>query len=322
VFKQRLRSRLGLRFLACAVFLTAVPAAEAANPFGGARLWVDPGSNAAADAARLRHSDPVAARLLRRIADRPQAIWLGDWTRDPRAEVARQTRRITAAKALPLFVAYNILLRDCGSYSAGGAESATAYRRWIRGLAAGIGRRRAVVILEPDALAGIDCLGVPQRAERMRLLAYAVRAIEARPRAAVYVDAGHSAWQPAAQMGRRLRRAGVARARGFSLNVSNFRTTASQVRYGRRVSRAAGGKHFVIDTSRNGRGPAAGGEWCNPPGRGLGTPPRTRRLPSRLVDALLWVKRPGESDGTCNGGPAAGAWWRDYALGLARRASG
>jgi endoglucanase len=38
------------------------------------------------------------------------------------------------------------------------------------------------------------------------------------------------------------------------------------------------------------------------------------------VDAYLWIKRPGESDGSCHGGPPAGAWWPDYALGLARRA--
>ncbi|MET0953525.1 MAG: hypothetical protein ABWX57_09565 [Aeromicrobium sp.] len=29
-----------------------------------------------------------------------------------------------------------------------------------------------------------------------------------------------------------------------------------------------------------------------------------------------WVKHPGESDGTCNGGPAAGLWWRAGALAL------
>jgi len=32
------------------------------------------------------------------------------------------------------------------------------------------------------------------------------------------------------------------------------------------------------------------------------------------------VKHPGESDGTCNGGPTAGTFWTDYAIGLAQRA--
>jgi endoglucanase len=187
-------------------------------------------------------------------------------------------------------------------------------------VAAGIGGRRAVVVLEPDALAGLDCLPAQRRRQRIALLERAVRTLAARPRVAVYLDAGHSGWQPPGLMARRLRAAGVRRARGFALNVSNFRSTAAELAYGRRLSRLTAGKRFVVDTSRNGRGPAPGGDWCNPEGRALGTAPRTRRLPSRLVDALLWIKRPGESDGSCNGGPPAGRWWRDYALGLARRA--
>jgi endoglucanase len=100
---------------------------------------------------------------------------------------------------------------------------------------------------------------------------------------------------------------------------------------------------FVIDTSRNGQGPwlppadrPAGDpqDWCNPPGRGLGPRPTTS-TGSPLVDAYLWVKIPGESDGACNrwnpaGGidpvrnrmdPAAGLWFSDMALELAHNAS-
>ena len=36
------------------------------------------------------------------------------------------------------------------------------------------------------------------------------------------------------------------------------------------------------------------------------------------MDGYLWVKRPGESDGACNGGPGAGQWWQAYALDLVR----
>jgi endoglucanase len=39
------------------------------------------------------------------------------------------------------------------------------------------------------------------------------------------------------------------------------------------------------------------------------------------VDAFLWIKQPGESDGTCNGGPKAGSWWNDIAVELARAAT-
>ena len=87
--------------------------------------------------------------------------------------------------------------------------------------------------------------------------------------------------------------------------------------------------HFVIDTSRNGRGPLiidrygnppynqppsvlAGlgiGAWCNPPGMGVGLRPTTDTgVP--LVDAYLWIKTVGESDGSCDIAGGVRAW--DY----------
>ncbi len=138
----------------------------------------------------------------------------------------------------------------------------------------------------------------------------------------VYLDAGNATWHSAAETATRLRAAGVDRARGFALNVSNFDETADERGYGAAVSAALGGtSHFVIDTSRNGLGPAPGNIWCNPPGRALGVRP-TGDTGDPFVDAYLWIKIPGESDGTCNGGPTAGQWWLDYALGLASRATG
>jgi endoglucanase len=116
-----------------------------------------------------------------------------------------------------------------------------------------------------------------------------------------------------------LRRAGIDAADGFAVNVSSFQTTEASIQYGQQLRARLGGKAFVVDTSRNGNGPAADNEWCNPPGRALGTAP-TGRTGVEGVDAFLWVKRPGESDGACNGGPAAGQWWRDKALELASNA--
>lgn len=76
----------------------------------------------------------------------------------------------------------------------------------------------------------------------------------------------------------------------------------------------------MLDTSRNGLGPAPGAQWGNPPGRALGPSPRTAGTADPIIDAYLWIKHPGESDGACNGGPSAGTFWADYALGLAQRA--
>jgi endoglucanase len=114
-----------------------------------------------------------------------------------------------------------------------------------------------------------------------------------------------------------LRAADVRKVRGFSLNVSNFNPTPAQEAYGDRLSRLLGGAHYVIDTSRNGAATAK--TWCNPPGQALGTPP-TADTGNPRVDAFVWAKPPGASDGSCNGGPPAGQFWLAYALSLARNA--
>jgi endoglucanase len=222
-------------------------------------------------------------------------------------------------------VLYNIPHRDCGLYSAGGASDADAYKEWIRAVAAGIGDRPAVVILEPDALAGSDCLPPDLATERSALIADAVEILTAQPRTDVYIDAGNVTWHPAGEIARRLMDAGIEHAAGFSLNVSNFFLTADSIAFGREISDALalGGTHFVIDTSRNGNGPWESDDpesWCNPPGRALGEP-STVETADPLVDAYLWIKRPGESDGECRGAPEAGAWYPEYALELARNAN-
>jgi endoglucanase len=140
------------------------------------------------------------------------------------------------------------------------------------------------------------------------------------PDVSVYLDAGNSNWHTASDIAGRLEQAGVDQAQGFALNVSNFVATATETQYGDAVSALIGGKHFVVDTSRNGRGPTPDAQWCNPSGRALGDRP-TAATGDPLADAYLWIKHPGESDGTCNGGPSAGEWWADYALGLAQRAA-
>jgi endoglucanase len=285
------------------------------NMFSGARLYVDPASEAKRQADALRRSRPSDAALLDKIANEPVAQWMGDWNLDIGREVSSAVSRITGARALPVFVAYNIPGRDCGEYSAGGANGSNAYKKWIRSFANGLANRRAVVILEPDALAGMSCLSPALQQERVDLIHDAVRVLKAKG-AAVYIDAGHARWVAPQEIASRLKRAGVADADGFSLNISNFLSNAVNITYGTQVSRLIGGKHFIIDTSRNGQNASSAGNWCNPTGQKLGTPPTTH-TGNPLVDAFLWIKTPGESDGTCGGGPAAGKWWTEYALGLA-----
>jgi endoglucanase len=293
----------------------------AVNPFAGAQWFVDPYSPARQQAEAWRNSRPSDAAQMDKIAGAAQADWFGEWSGDIQAAVDQRVSAISATGALPVVVAYNIPNRDCsGGYSAGGAQGEAAYRDWIRRFSLGIAGRRTVVILEPDAVADAgNCGDAAAQQARLNLIWDAVNVLKADPAVAVYIDAGHSHWLSADTAAARLNAAGVANADGFSLNVSNFYGTDGEIAYGRAISQRLGGKHFVVDTSRNGAG-VSPSTWCNPPGMALGARP-TASTPDALVDAYVWVKRPGESDGTCNGGPSAGAFWPDYALGLAQRST-
>ncbi|MFI1679855.1 glycoside hydrolase family 6 protein [Streptomyces sp. NPDC020607] len=287
-------------------------------------FWVDPESPAARQVEQWEQQGRARdADALRRISEQPMAVWpAGD---DPAPDIAQATRGAAKENRTAVLVAYNIPHRDCGQHSAGGAGSADQYRTWVDTFADAIGGASALVVLEPDAIPHIvdGCTPAEYHADRYQLLSEAIQRLKRQPKVKVYLDAGNPGWiSEPGKLTEPLQKAGVAQADGFSLNVSNFQDDGTIKSYGRTLSATVGGKHFVMDTSRNGRGPLAGDRqdaWCNPPGRGLGTPP-TDRTGDPLVDAVLWIKRPGDSDGLCRGGPAAGQWWPDYALGLARNA--
>ncbi|MFC9857859.1 MULTISPECIES: glycoside hydrolase family 6 protein [unclassified Streptomyces] len=300
------------------------PAAVEQQPKDKDPFWVNPDGNAARQVADYTEDgDSEKAGLIRRIARQPVGEWIG--TDNPEGEAKGFTEAAAKADRDALLVLYNIPHRDCGQFSKGGAADGNAYRAWLDSVAKGIGDRRATVILEPDALLHLVDGCTPQQfhEERYDLLKGAVQRLKRQPGTSVYVDAGNAGWQSPDVLFQPLQRAGIADADGFAVNVSNYRTTAASTDFGKRLSAKVGNKPFVIDTSRNGNGPYSGGDpaksWCNPPGRALGEPPTTR-TGDDLVDAYLWIKRPGESDGDCGGGPKAGAWWPEYALELARNA--
>ena len=361
-------------------------------------------------ASLLAHRDVKDAALIARMETIPRAVWL---TGGSAADVTKQVRKtlVEAAieRAVPVLVVYDIPGRDCGSYSAGGAQTTAAYEAYIDAVSAAVGQAKAVVLLEPDALANLpsDCgyTGVDTAAldaDRYTQIGYAVDKLEssANPNVSLYLDAGNSAWHGVGDMAPRLVKAGVLQTQGFFSNVSNYRPTADEETYDTWISEciafasnadeggwrlghydwcpgqyqpvgpggswvvdfsqatidannawyagnlgaAAPTVHFVIDTSRNGQGawdtasagypsPGVAQDWCNPPGRGLGARP-TASTGVPLADALLWVKTPGESDGSCTRGtagptdpewgvvdPAAGAWFPQQALQLAQLAS-
>ena len=305
---------------------SAKTAAGASNPLAGAVFYTDPAGHAQTQLAQWQASgEQEKAFWLRRLAEQPVATWFTGGEGDVSADVRRLTSGAAAAGQVPVLVAYNVPGRDCGSYSRGGAGDAGQYAAWIERFAQGIGTAKAVVVLEPDAvihaLDGCAAAAGLDQAERFAMLRAAVDRLKQNPATVVYLDAGNAGWiADEGVVAQALRASGVQEADGFSLNVSNFKSTPDSTTYGRGISALLGGARFVVDTSRNGSGPAApdgqGTEWCNPTHRSLGNLP-TSATGEDLIDAYLWIKVPGDSDGACRPGePPAGTWWPEYALNL------
>jgi endoglucanase len=417
------RKLLYILILSILLAVLIVPVPALAKPQNGAthtsqtRFYVPPPNR---DAIRqiaqlLKVRNKVDAKLIAEMIATPQAVWFTQGTpKSVKKDIQKTIKLAGFQHAIPVLVAYNIPFRDCAQFSAGGATTVQEYKDWIDGFAAGIGNAKAVVILEPDGLgiipwykqfrgtsaeAGSYEWCQPAEADeataadqRFEMLNYAVDALKAKPNVSVYLDGTHSSWLGSGDAAHRLIQAGVARADGFFLNVSNYRFTEHLVKYGQWISdciylsqnswwqvewcasqyfpanpndfstwglsdaaydqafadtgltrNPAEQAHFVVDTSRNGQGPwtpPAGvypdpQDWCNPPDRGLGLLP-TANTSNSLIDAYLWVKIPGESDGECTRGlgptgtvdpewgivdPGAGDWFPEMALQLAQNAN-
>ena len=294
-----------------AVAFAPVEASAKSDPRLTRAFFTDPKTTAAV-AAR---SDARFAPLART----PQAFWATDHLSPARVKkvVRSYAKRAVAKTRTPVVSVYAIPARDCGNHSAGSFDAPT-YKRWVAQLAAGLKGTKAIAVLEPDALAMLgEC---PAQGDRTGLLRYAAAKLK-RAGVWVYVDAGHSAWTAPDVMAARLKAAGITSARGFSTNVANFRPTADEIAYGDQVVAALAtlgvtGKKFVVETARNGAATAVG-DFCNPVTARVGARPRMVRRGN--LDAFMWVKHPGESDGPCNVGPAAGSWWPSGALTLLGR---
>jgi endoglucanase len=281
--------------------------------------YVDPDTNAARWVA-ANPNDSRTAVISDRIASVPQGRWFTQNNPSTvRGEVDAFVGAAATAGKIPILVVYNIPNRDCSGASSGGLPSHTAYRQWIDQVAAGLAGRPAAIILEPDVLALMsDCMNASQQAEVRSSMGYAGRTLKAASaQAKVYFDAAHSAWLPAGEMASRLVASDIANAGdGISTNVSNYRSSASEIAYAKNVLAATGVSRLraVVDTSRNGNGPL-GSEWCDPEGRAIGTP-STNVTGDSMIDAFLWIKLPGEADG-CIAGAGQFVPQRAYDLAIA-----
>ncbi|MDF1602973.1 glycoside hydrolase family 6 protein [Nocardioides sp. YIM 152315] len=294
----------------------APASAQEINPYAGRGGYADPDSHTAQAAAQATGSgDAQQERVLARLAETPQGIWLTP-EQEPAGQVGPYVAEIVAAAddagQVPTFVVYGIPDRDCsGGFSAGGLP-ADEYGPWVQEIAdAADAGDHVVVVVEPDALPGaLEC---GDREERVRLVADAVDDLAAAG-ATTYVDAGHANWVAPEDLAPLLEQVGVEDVRGFATNVSNFQSDEDEWAYAEELSGLLDDARYIIDSGRNGFG--ATDDWCNPPGRAFGTQPGAVTDHGSL-DAYVWVKPPGESDGECGGGPPAGQFWPERALEIA-----
>jgi cellulose 1,4-beta-cellobiosidase len=216
--------------------------------------------------------------------------------------------------------------------------------------------------LEPDSLGNlITNLNVPRCQEAQPAyiegVEYAVKTLNF-ANVASYADAGHAGWlgweanlAPAAKMFAEIYTGAgkPASFRGLATNVANYNgydtAVAPSYTQGNKnfneklyinaiapLLKANGwDAHFIVDQGRSGVQPTAQqawGDWCNVKGAGFGRAPTTN-TGDALVDAIVWVKPGGESDGTSNSSasrydahcgyadaltpaPEAGTWFQAY----------
>jgi endoglucanase len=320
-----------LLVIAAALAVSAPPATAQGgpNPLAGVPLYVDHDSPSWHQwRAYLRAGKRHKAALVWRIAREPRALWLGRFTRPNfKHKVRRLIRPARRQGAVPVFTVMRAESTGCGAtYTGGGPAEDARTRAWYRKLARAIGHARVVIAFEPDSLGTIDCHARSRRDDRIKLLRYGVTTLSRLPNATIYLEAGASDWEPARRTARQLRAIGIAKVRGFMLNATHYDWTSNNVRHGLEISRRVGGKHFIINTAENGRGPVhywrANGRritvWCNPGLRGLGIPPTTSTSHPK-VDGYLWINRPGYAQ-SCQGRPIA--WYAPRALSYARFATG
>ena len=274
------------------------------------------------------------AELLKKVSAEPGVTWLtGPLYSDPLAshdieEVKRTSKAASDQGTIPIYQLYAIPIRDaCASHSKGGFTNSAAYLAWIDKIIANL-YTPAVISIEADAIAHTlnpGCLTDSQIGQRYALLNEVTLKFKASPKVlAAYLDAGHSDWWPnPSVLVDPLRKSGINNIRGVAVNVSFFAETSSITVWAQQlVKELDADKGVIIDTSRNGKGiaPVKGDRrWCNPEQRGIGPKPGTM-INSASIDAFVWIKNIGESDGTCGGYPPAGTFVTSIALELARNA--
>jgi hypothetical protein len=301
------------------------------DPLQNVKWYVFGGQSTAGQAAaRYAHSKPAWSDAFKVLADTPGSGSMRFWMWNQPADVIAANVEKWFADAEQSQPGTTVQLTTYDLVHGGIAPSAikSRYEQWITQLAKGIGNFRAVVYLEEDALITMPRVAPAQRRVRLAEIAYAVKALEADPHVAVYIDAGASdTLMGPGKIAHLLRTADVGQAQGFALNSTHNEWVTTEMHFGQQISRRLGGAHFIVQSGTAGRGPRLNPhpktqgieDLCNPPGTGLG--PLTWDTGYQGVDGLLWYANVGfTANIACHDGePGLATFWPAYAYGIVSR---
>ncbi|KAF4029982.1 Glycosyl hydrolases family 6 [Phytophthora infestans] len=229
-------------------------------------------------------------------------------------------------------VVYGLPNKDCDagySHGNGTVKTGEDYVEFITNLTELVGERKVLYVLEPDAVGLLANKGCAVEYGYQSNLTTAITLLSKNPNAEIYLDVGFWTLERSdtagivAQIVKELAQSG--RVKGIALNTSNYRSTTQMSDLCTNFQTAVGSTdmHCVIDSSRNFQEFAnvSSTEWCNVRKAGIGAPP-TDTTDLDNIDYWLYVKPPGDSDGTCVDqtdamhGPPAGEFFNDHFIKL------
>ena len=298
-----------------------LPGASALNPLSGV-TWgqyrtgnTDPGGKDPVSAYFNTAKSDADRATFNQILSQPRFRWFGSWNSDPRSAAETYVQDVTGGNpdiGVQVGVFRLVPFEHAVCSQGPSASQISDYKSWINQFAAGLGSARVALLLQPDMPFTL-CLPHHSKVD-LNLISWTVGVFNALPHTTVYIDAGSSDWLKPSQTASMLKSAGVAKARGFALNLTHFDSDAHETAYGKKIvallaRKGVRGKHFVLDTSKNGRPFTTLAHWstflkgtvcaslssknCVT----LGKPPSISTGNS-VVDADLWMGRPWVNNAT------------------------
>jgi endoglucanase len=266
--------------------------------------------------------------LLGHLALKPRAQFIGSWIGSSRienvaAEVVQDTQQ-GDPNVLAQFGTFELSPWE-GAWSGDGHWNVADSERWYKGLAAGIGKARALVVLQID----LPFAARTPNQQPETIDVYGTKVLSAHPHTTVYIDAGAYEWLSPAEQSALLISNGIRHARGFSVNDTQYGPISNELEYGAQIvaylnSHGVTGKHFLVNTAQNGEPYLAGqvsGASNDTPRcasrtqtlcQRTGIPPTTdvanprwhlsaadAEIARRDVDGYVWASQPWD----VNGGP-------------------